>query len=130
MIRHPITLKWIASFFLLAVVLQAQPASADGSKLVIAGAGNETRPYTGINEEEAAPDRSIGEPKETIVVTFNDKQVQSLIKALNKQPDQTSAAEPEEKIGALACFIKKIRYIVNTFQWRVHNLKSGMTSKI
>ena len=109
MIRHLFEFKGLLSLVLLSLFLQTQPAFAAGSKLVILGTGNETRPDTVVNKENAISNRIAGEPTETIVVTLSDEQVRHLIEALTKQPKQGAAIKAEEKVGGLAGLIKKIR---------------------
>ena len=105
MIRCLFEFKGLLSLVLLSLFLQTQPAFAAGSKLVILGTGNETRPDTEVNKENAISDRIAGEPTETIVVTLSDEQVRHLIEALTKQPKQGAAIKAEEKVGGLAGLI-------------------------
>ena len=114
------------SLVLLSLFLQTQPAFAAGSKLIILGTGNETRPVTEVNKENAKSDRIASEPTETIVVTLSDEQVRHLIEALTKQTKQGAAIKAEEKVGGLAGLIKKIRNLSDTIQMRIHLLKSGV----
>ena len=125
MIRCLFVFKGLILLTLVGIFLQTQPAFAAGSKLVILGTGNETRPDTVVNKENAISNRIAGEPTETIVVTLSDGQVRHLIEALTKQPKQGAAIKAEEKVGGLAGLIKKIRFVTNLIQWRIYDLKSG-----
>jgi len=102
MIRCLFVFKGLILLTLVGIFLQTQPAFAAGSKLVILGTGNETRPDTVVNKENAISNRIAGEPTETIVVTLSDGQVRHLIEALTKQPKQGAAIKAEEKVGGLA----------------------------
>jgi len=126
MIRCLFVFKGLILLTLVGIFLQTQPAFAAGSKLVILGTGNETRPDTVVNKENAISNRIAGEPTETIVVTLSDEQVRHLIEALTKQPKQGAAIKAEEKVGGLAGLIEKIRYLSNIIQWRIDVLKSGV----
>jgi hypothetical protein len=125
MIRCLFEFKGLFSLVFLSLFLLTQPAFAAGSKLVILGTGNETRPDTEVNKENAKSDRIAGEPTETIVVTLSNEQVRHLIEALTKQPKQGAAIKAEEKVGGLAGLIKKIRFVTDLIQWRIYDLKSG-----
>jgi small-conductance mechanosensitive channel len=126
MIRYLFKFKVLLNLIIFSLFLQSQPAFAAGSKLLILGAGNETRPDTQVYKENAVSDRIVSEPIETIVVTLRDEQVQHLIEALTSQPQQAATIKPEEKVGGLAGLIEKIRYLSNTIQWRIDVLKSDV----
>ena len=126
MIRYLFKFKVLLSLIIFSLFLQSLPAFATSSKLLILGTGNETRPDTQVNKENAVSDRIVSEPIETIVVTLRDEQVQHLIEALTSQPQQAATIKPEEKVGGLASLIKKIRYLSNIIQWRIDVLKSGV----
>jgi hypothetical protein len=126
MIRYLFKFKVLLSLIIFGLFLQSLPAFATSSKLLILGTGNETRPDTKVNKENAVSDRIVSEPIETIVVTLKDEQVQRLIEALTSQPQQAATIKPEEKVGGLASLIKKIRYLSNIIQRRIDVLKSDM----
>ena len=60
MIRCLFEFKGLLSLVLLSLFLQTQPAFAAGSKLVILGTGNETRPDIVVNKENAISNRIAG----------------------------------------------------------------------
>ena len=126
MIRPLFEFKGLLSLVLLSLFLQAQPALAAGSKLVILGTGNESQQDTAVDIEKPTSDRIAGEPIETLVVTLSDVQVRHLIEALTKQPQQAAAIKPEERVGGLAGLIKKIQNLSDIIQWRIYVLKSGV----
>jgi hypothetical protein len=60
MIRRLVAFIWIVSLFLLSILLQIQPASAAGSKIVILGTGNESQQDTAVDKENPVSDRIAG----------------------------------------------------------------------
>ena len=126
MIRCIFEFKGLLSLVLLSLFIQTQPALGASPKLLILGTGNKAPQEAGVTEENATSRRVDSESMETIVVNLSDEQVQRLIEALTKQPQQTTTAGEEEKVGGLVGLIKKIQYLSNIVQWRIDVLKSGM----
>ena len=126
MIRCRFEFKGLLSLVLLSLFIQTQPALGASPKLLILGTGNKVPREAGVTEENTTSSRVDSEPMETIVVNLSDEQVQRLIEALTRQPQQATTAGEEEKVGGLAGLIKKIRNLSNIIQWRIDVLKSGV----
>jgi len=126
MIRCLFEFKGLLSLVLLSLFIQTQPALGASPKLLILGTGNKVPREAGVTEENTTSSRVDSEPMETIVVNLSDEQVQRLIEALTRQPQQATTAGEEEKVGGLAGLIKKIRNLSNIIQWRIDVLKSGV----
>ncbi|MGD2188137.1 MAG: mechanosensitive ion channel [Desulfobacterales bacterium] len=78
-------------------------------------------------QEGASRGHNPNQPLEKVVSELSDEQVRRmLIQELQKQTQQSIAVTPQkDKLGGIASFIKKIRFMGDMIQWRIYSLKSS-----